>query len=74
MKKELHPAIGGIILVVAVALVAIFLWKATGGGGNKAPLAVGNPGPFSPGGPALGKGGRPLAGSGAMAQRAASGQ
>ena len=64
MKKELNPAVVGFIIVIAIAAVAFFLWKGTGGGGNKKPGEVGNPSPFSPGGYATGKGGAKPGGTG----------
>jgi hypothetical protein len=57
LKKEVSPAIVGIIILVLVVAVGFFIWKGTAGGGGKAPGESGNPSPFGPGGAALGKGG-----------------
>jgi len=56
LKKELNPAVVGVFLVIAIAAIAIFLWRGTGGPGSKKTGEVGNPSPFSPGGYAAGKG------------------
>lgn len=56
MKKQLHPAVVGIILALTLGGVGFYFYKATGSLGNKAPGEVGNPSPFNPGGDAI-KGG-----------------
>ncbi len=50
MKQQISPAVAGIIVVIILAVVGLFIFKGTGGGGSKAPGEPANTSPFSPGG------------------------
>jgi len=50
LKQQISPAVTGIIIVIIVAVVGLFLYKGTGGGGAIAPGAPANKSPFGPGG------------------------
>jgi len=52
LKQQLNPAVAGIIVVIILAVVGFFVFKGTGGGGDKAPGSEGNKSPFGVGGPA----------------------
>ncbi len=62
MKSQINPVVGGVIVVIILAVVGVLLWKGTGGGASKPNGAVGNPSPFAPGGAANGQGGKPNVG------------
>ena len=60
MKKELHPAVVAVSLIVALCVIGLLVWRGTNGdAADVPPGGIGNPGPFSPGGSQVGKSGRP---------------
>jgi hypothetical protein len=48
VRKEMSPAIVGVVIVVILVVAGFFLWKGTGGAGKPAG-AVGEAGPFERG-------------------------
>jgi hypothetical protein len=62
VKSEVNPVVGGIVVVLLLAIVGFFLWRGTAGSTAKPAGAVGNPGPFAPGGPANSRGAKPAGG------------
>lgn len=57
VKKELSPAVAGVVIAMLLIVAVFFLYRSTAGPGGPGPGQVGNPSPFAPGGAAQGQGG-----------------